>query len=250
MAHLRVRRVRPHVLRPLLAGLALLLLSGCRADVTVAVRATAEGGGDISATVSLDEEATAQVPDLAGQLRVSDLKAAGWRIEGPAPAPGGRIEVRAVKPFGSPEEANRTLQELSGADGPFATLRFSRSRSLLKTRGSLLGAVDLAGGLAGFSDPVLKERLGGLALGVEPARLEAELGRPLAEVFGFRLTADLPGRTDANTAGLVWQARLGETVTVKAVSEQWNLTTIAFGAASVLSGLALLAVLVRRLHRV
>ena len=185
------------------------------------------------------------MPDLAEQLRVDDLKAAGWRIEGPAPAPGGRTEVKAVKAFGSPAEATGVFRELTGPDGPFAALRLARHRSLLKTRTSLTGSVDLAAGLEAFSDEVLKERLGGLPLGVDPAKLEAELGRPLADVFGFRLTADLPGELDGPAS---WQVRLGQTTAVNAAAEQWNLTTIALTATSAASGLALLAVLLRR-HR-
>lgn len=228
-----------------LAGVAIVLLGGCRADVTVAVRATAEGGGDVSATVSLDQEAAEQVTDLAEQLKVEDLKAAGWRIEGPAPAAGGRIELRAVKAFASPAEATRLFQELTGPNGPFGSLRLTRERSLLKTRTSLAGTVDLAGGLETFSDQVVKEKLGGLPLGIEPAKLEAELGKPLADVFGFHLTADLPGDIEDRSAG-VWELRLGQTTAVNASAEQWNLITLAAGATSITSGLVLLAVLARR----
>lgn len=228
----------------LIAGLVVGALGGCRADLTVAVRATAEGGGDVSATVSLDKEAAEQVPDLGEQLRVDDLKAAGWRIVGPGPAPGGRTNVRAVKAFGSPSEATQVLRELSGADGPFGSLRLNRTRSLLKTRTSLAGAVDLAAGLESFSDEVLKEKLGGSAFGVDLAQLEAELGKPLADIFGFRLVADLPGELEGK-APAVWQVRLGQTTPVRAVAEQWNLTTIAAGA-SAAAGLALIVILVGR----
>ncbi|HVE46941.1 MAG TPA: hypothetical protein VNA57_09385 [Acidimicrobiales bacterium] len=244
MARLPFRRAWSHGLRALVAGLALGALGGCRADLTVAVRATAEGAGDVSATVSLDKEAAEQVPDLGDQLRVDDLKAAGWRIVGPAPAPGGRTRLRAVKAFGSASEAGQVLRELSGDGGPFGSLRLNRTRSLLKTRTSLTGAVDLTAGLESFSDEVLKEKLGGSAFGVDLAQLEAELGKPLADIFGFRLVADLPGEREGE-APAVWQVRLGHTTPVRAVAEQWNLTTIA-AAASAAVVLALLAVLVRR----
>ncbi|HUR17582.1 MAG TPA: hypothetical protein VMZ51_01435 [Acidimicrobiales bacterium] len=248
MARPLFRRAGIHRLRFLLAGFAIVVLGGCRADLTVALRAAAEGGGDVSATVSLDREAMEQVPDLTGQLRVGDLKAAGWRIEGPAPAPGGRTELRAVKVFGSAPEATRILQELTGPGGPFGSLRLNRTRSLLKTRTSLTGAFDLAGGLEAFSDEVLKERLGGAPLGLDLTKLEAELGAPLADIFGFRLIADLPGDLEAGTPAF-WQVRLGQTTRVDAVAEQWNLITLAAGAASATAGLALVAVLVRRNRR-
>lgn len=232
--------------RLVFVALALVLLTGCRAEVTVAVRATPEGGGDVSATVSLDKEAIEQVPDLAEQLRVDDLKASGWRIEGPAPAPGGRTEISAVKSFASPAEATGIFHELSGPNGPFGALRLTRDRSLLKTRTSLTGTVDLTAGLEAFSDEVLKERLGGLPLGVDLAQLEAELGKPLSEIFGFRLTADLPGKLDGPA---VWRVRLGQASAVDATAEQWNLAPIALGATSAASGLAFITVLLRRRRR-
>lgn len=246
MARPSFRRVWKFPVKAAVAGLAIVLLGACRTEVTVAVRATAEGGGDISATVSLDEEAAAQIPDLAEQLRVSDLESAGWRIEGPVPAAGRRTEVSATRSFASPAEAARAIEELSGADGPFGSLRLTRTRSLLKTRTSLAGTVDLTAGLEGFSDEFLKERLGGSAFGVDLARLEAELGTPLADLFGFSLTADLPGPVDANAPGALWRGRLGEITPVSASAEQWNLSTVGFGALSLVSGVTALAFLVRR----
>lgn len=232
--------------RRTLAALAFLFLAGCRADVTVAIRATAQGGGAVTATLSLDEAAASAVPDMAQQLRVSDLKAAGWRITGPALAPGGRTEVSAVKEFASPAHATLVIQELSGVGGPFDSLRLTRTRSLFQTRTSLTGAVDLTPGLAAFSDAIIKELLGGQAVGVEPAQIAADLGKPLDDIFGFRLTADLPGDADADGTDPVWRARLGEKTSINAVSEQWNLSTIGFGAVSVLSGFCLVVTLIRR----
>lgn len=232
--------------RRTLAALAFLFLSGCRADVTVAIRATAQGSGAVTATLSLDEAAASALPDMAKQLRVSDLEAASWRITGPTPAPGGRTEVSAVKEFASPAHATLVIQELSGVGGPFDSLRLTRTRSLFKTRTSLTGAVDLTAGLAAFSDAIVKERLGGQALGVEPGQIAADLGKPLDEVFGIRLTADLPGDADTDGTGSVWRARVGEKTSINAVSEQWNLSTIGFGSISVLSGLFLVVTLIRR----
>lgn len=248
VARLLFHRAAAHRLSIVLAALAIVLMGGCRADVTVAVRATGEGGGDISATVSLDKAAAEQVPDLAEQLKVEDLRAAGWRIDGPVPAAGGRTELSAVKAFASPAEASRLFQELTGHSGPFGSLHLTRDRSLLKTRTTLTGRVDLAGGLEAFSDEVAKEKLGGQPLGIEPAKLEAELGKPLADVFGFRLTADLPGDIDSDGSG-VWEVRLGQATAVNASAEQWNLTTVAAGATSAVSALALLVVLARRTRR-
>lgn len=230
---------------------ALLLLAGCRVDVAVEVRADAGGGGHVRATVTLDEEAAAQVPDLAEQLRVDDLEAAGWEVEGPSPAPGGGTGLEATKEFASPEGAVRALEQLGGIEGPFRSLRLTRERSFWKTRTSLAGSVDLTPGLDVFGDQALSERLGGPTLGVDPAAVERELGRPLADLIAFEVVARLPGDVESNaphTAGgrPAWPVPLGQSVPVTATSQAWNVANIAFAALAVAAALALVAVLVRR----
>lgn len=200
------------------------------------------------AVVTLDRAAAAQVPDLAGHLRVEDLRAAGWEVEGPAPTAGGGARLRASKPFSSAAGATRAIEELGA---PLRGLRFSRDRSVWRTRSSLRGTVDLSDGLDAFSDPALTERLGGPGLGLDPAELERDLGRPAADVFGFEVVARLPGQIESNApatrAGApAWPVRLGETVSVSASSEAWNVVNVALVAVSVLAGLALVVVLVRR----
>lgn len=205
--------------------------------------------------MSLDEEAAAQVPDLAQQLRVDDLRAGGWRVEGPTPTEGGGTELRAVKRFRSPAGASRALAEVSGPGGPFASLRLSQRRSLWKTRTALTGTVDLSRGLESFGDEVVKERLGGHVLGADPAELERQLGMALSRVFRFRLLARLPGavRSDAplqEGGAAVWPVELGATQTVAASSERWNVANLLFAAVAVAAALALLVVLVRRSRHV
>ena len=241
--------------RVTLAVLALVVLSGCRAGVSVEVEATAGGDGRVRATVTLDAEAARQVPDLAEQLRVDDLEAAGWEIEGPSAAPGGGSTVRASKPFASPAGAARALEELGGPSGPFASLRLRVDRGLWRTTSALAGEVDLTAGLAVFGDETLAERLGGPTLGLDPAAVERELGRPLAEVVTLEVVADLPGRLDSNAPGTragaaVWPATLGSSVAVRATSEQWNVFSLAMSIVAGVSGLSLVAVLVRRSRRV
>lgn len=224
------------------------MLAGCRVDVAVEVDAAAGGGGRVRATVTLDEAATAQVPDLAAQLRVEDLRAAGWQVEGPAPTPAGGATLRVSKPFSSPAGAGRSIEELGV---PLGGLRFGSDRGLWKTRSSFRGTVDLTAGLDVFGDQALTERLGGPGLGLDPAQLERDLGRPVADVFGFEVVARLPGQVDSNApasrdGAAVWPVELGRSVNISASSEAWNVVNVALAAVSVLAGLALVVVLVRR----
>jgi hypothetical protein len=249
------RSGRPGAARLLVAVAALVLLAGCRVDVSVLVEVDAGGAGWVRATIDLDEEAAASVEDLAGQLRIDDLTAAGWDVEGPTAVTGGGARLRASKRFATPEGAARVLRELGGPTGPFASLRLEVGRGAWKTESSLRGEVNLSGGLAVFGDEALTGLLGNPTLGLDPAELERELGRPLHEVFTFELVADLPGRIDANAPSTragrpVWPARFGASVPVRATAQAWNWVNLALGGVAVASGLALLWRYVRRSRRV
>lgn len=231
--------------------MSLLVLAGCRVDVAVDVEAAASGGGRVRATVTLDADAAAQVPDLAEQLRVADLAAAGWKVEGPSPAGGGGVTLRATKRFTEVAEAQRAMEDLGGRGGPFRSLRLTRERTFWKTRTTLRGAVDLSAGLDAFGDDTLRQRLGGPNLGLDPAAVERELGRPLADLFKFEIVAGLPGAFESNAPATrgdaaVWPVRLGQTVPVTAGSEAWNVVNIGAAAVSLLAAAALVVVLVRR----
>ena len=237
-----------------LAVLALASLAGCQVDTTVGIDARADGSGVVRVVVALDRAAAAQVPDLAQQLRVDDLEAAGWRVEEPVPREGGGVEIRARKAFRSPAGAARVVEELGGDGGPFRRFRLTRDRSFLRTRTALSGTVDLSSGLAAFSDPVLTERLGGSPLGVDPAVVERQLGVALSQVFAFKVAVRLPGEVESNAparegGGPVWLPELGQTLTLEADAEAWNASSLLFAAVAVVAGTALLAVLVRRSRR-
>ncbi|MGH9157059.1 MAG: hypothetical protein ACRD1K_14735 [Acidimicrobiales bacterium] len=223
-----------------LAVTALALFGGCRVDVDIAVEAGAGGDGLVAVTVRLDRAAVGQIPDLATSFELGDLRAAGWSVAGPSPSPGGGVTIRAEKRFVSVAGAARALAELSGPDGPFGSLRLDRRRTPLGHKTTLSGRIDLTAGAAGFSDPQLQERLGGLPLGVDPAVVERETGQRLDEVFGFRLVAELAGRSATVTA------RLGQSVPVAVSASRLDARRIALATASAASGLALVVVLARR----
>lgn len=239
--------------RVILAVAALVvLLTGCRVGVSVEVETAAEGGGRVRATVTLDGEAASQVPDLAEQLRVSDLRAAGWTVEGPTPAPGGGVTVLATKPFATSEGATRALQELGGG---FGGLRLRVDRGFWKTRSELGGAVDLSSGLATYGDEELAGVVGNPTLGLDPAAVERELGRPLSDVVAVELVGDLAGAVDADApqtrdGAPLWTIQLGSSVAVSATAEQWNVLRLSVAAVAVLSGFSLLVVLLCRSRRV
>lgn len=209
-----------------------------------------DGSGVVRAVVTLDAEAAKEAGDLSGRLRVDDLKAAGWRIDGPVRLGDGGQEVRASKAFATPSEASVIVGQLSGESGPFQSFRVTRERSFLKTRTRFEGRVDLARGLASFSDESLRERLGS-DLGFDPAALEGRLGRQLARVFPVKVAVRLPGSVTSNAPtdaanGAQWAPAFGENVVLTAEAERWNTVNIAGAVVAVLSAVALAIVLWRR----
>lgn len=239
-----------------LAAAALLVLAatGCRLDVNVGFDVADDGSGVVRVAVGLDEEAARRVPELADQLEVQDLVDAGWTITGPTEEGDGRTWIRASKPFATPAEAGDVLAELSGEGGPFRDFRVERERSFLAETWRFRGDVDLTGGIDGFSDDALRERLDGTSFGADTAELERRAGDTLDRVFRFRVAAELPGDVSSNapldvTGGAVWTPSLGEQVSLRATGEVLDTTRIAWLAVAGAAGLALVAVLIRRVRR-
>ncbi len=200
-----------------------------------------DGGGQVRATVVLDKQAAAQVPDLAQDLRLDDLDAAGWEVEGPSGSDGGEVRVEATKSFTTPAGASRAIEELGGPKGPFRDFRLRVDRSFLETRTSVDGTVDLSSGLEGFSDEVLRQRLGS-PLGVDLATVERQLGRPLQEMFRVTVEARLPGE-----APTVVSPELGQRAELVASARRLNVERIVAAAVAGVAGLVLAVVLLRRL---
>ena len=206
--------------------------------IAVGVDANQNGSGTVRAGVGLDSDALRQIPDLAQQLRVDDLKKAGWTIVGPRKERDGRTWVRATKPFRNPAGAEKAMAELNGPNGPFKNFRLRQSSSLLKTKTSFSGTVDLQGARS-LADPKLQEQLA--APGVDPKVLEQQLDAAINRAFRLEVVAHLPGSIDSNApteveGGVVWHPKVGEDVRLTATSSAWHLRTIIFG------GLALVLV--------
>jgi hypothetical protein len=191
--------------------------------------------------VALDDDAVSRFGDLAGELRVDDLRQAGWQVEGPRKEDDGLTWVRASRSFSGADEANAVLSQLSGPDGPFRDLRLTHSRSLLRTTTRLTGVVDLGAGAAAFGDADLAGRVGD-TLPLDLNRLRNELGADADEELQVAFEADLPGSVRANApqegGRAVWRPALGQQVPVEASSEALALVPLV----PVVAGLLLLAV--------
>lgn len=208
-------------------------LSACQVATDVDLQVRPDGSGTVTVVVALDREAAAQIPDLATQLRVADLRRAGWRLNGPAPTAGGGLRVSATKGFGRPGDAGAVLQELAGKDGPFREFAVSRSHSFARTTWSVRGTVDLHDGLGAFRDQRLTALLGGMPFGRPEQDLVRLAHGSLSAAAPFRVTVHLPGANPRS-----YQVRLGDpALPIDAASRQTR------SSAYLLIGAAVVAVL-------
>ena len=196
---------------------------GCRATLTAGLDVGSDGHGTVRAAIGLDDEAVRTFGDLRAELRVDDLRQAGWEVEGPEKEDDGLTWVRASRPFSDAEGANQALAQLSGPGGPLRDLRLTRSRSLLRTRTQLSGVVDLSGGIAGFSDPELAAKVGD-TLPLDLDRLRRELGPDADQELQVSFSTRLPGSIRSNASAqedgrAVWQPALGQQLRIEASAE-------------------------------
>lgn len=241
------------LLVPLLVLLA-VLVSACRVDTTVSVALAEDGSGEVRVTTVLDDPAVARLPDLdddgvsgaadlVALVRVDDLESAGWSVGEPAEA-GDGLALTVSRPFGTPEEADAILAELTGPDGALRDLHVTRSASFGRTELGFSGTADLSGGLEAFGDEGLAAALDGEPLGQDAAAIEAAIGTPLAEAVTLEVVADLDG--DATT----WAPRLGDPpLAMVAESTSTDATVLLLTGVAVVAAVALVVLLLVRLIR-
>ena len=172
--------------------LALVVLAGCKLDVAVDVAMQVDGSGTVTVTAVADRELLAKAPGALADLRLDDVKAAGWAVTGPTLAAGGGQQLELRKPFTNPTEAAAIFSEISGSSGPLSALSVDVVRTFGRVRSDLRGEAVLDGGMSAFTDSALAGVLGSKV--------------PLADLFtgdpadGLTLTvsAHLPGKVTAS----------------------------------------------------
>ena len=228
------------------------MCAGCQVTLTAGVDVARNGSGRVSAGLGLDGAALKEVGDPGAALRVDDLRRAGWDVQGPRREADGLTWVRASKPFANPTQAAAAMAELSGPGGPFRDFRLVRTRSLLRSRTTFTGVLDLAGGLSGLSDPDLAGRLGDVDLGLDVDGLRKRFGDDLAKTVKVEVGAGLPGKVTTNAprhqdGRAVWAPELGQTVALQASSQALRVDPRLLAAAgAAIVGLIGVVVLARR----
>lgn len=244
--------------RALGAVLALALaLTGCQVRLAAGIEVRADGSGTVRAGVGFDDEALAEIGDLAAALRADDLRAAGWKVAGPAKEHDGLTWVRASKGFDDPGQAAVVAAELSGPEGPFKDFHVTREHSLLRTQTSFAGVADVSAGLAGLSDAELQAALGDFDLGLDLEGLHRRFGDALGDRVRVEVSARLPGKVKANGATVeggraVWTPAPGERIELAAEGDLRRLAPLVYGTIALLvvaMGLAGVGLRIRQRRR-
>jgi hypothetical protein len=172
-----------------------LVLTGCRIDVTVEVTMEENGSGELTVTVVADPEVVAAAPGLATDVRVDDLVTAGWRTDGATATPDGGLQLVLTRGFRTPEQATALLSSLNGPSGPLQAILIERAASLREVTFSVRGSGSTDGGLDAFTDADLLAAVGGTPY----AEQIAAAGATADEVLGVRLQLSLPGEITSTT---------------------------------------------------
>ena len=235
----------------LLVGAA-ALLSACRIDASVDVAVGDDGAGEVGVNVGFDDDALAR----AGDLRLDDVRAAGWTVTGPQKEldrdASGLLWVHATKRFTGSEQFTAIMSEINGPNGIFRDFHLVRSTGFAKVTYRVTGTIDPVRGLESFSDPEVAQLLGGNALG-RPAADVLKDAANASLVVGVELPGDVKGSADRVNGGRAeWDVVLGGAPTAIAVhsddvqgsARRWAAVAVVLAVAAVAA--AVLALLRRR----
>lgn len=245
--------------------LALPFVAACRADVTVDVVVEDDGAGLVTTELVLDEQAAAGLLDLSDDgLRLDDLVQSGWTLDPPAATDDGSVTTRASKAFGTPQQFEQVMAELSGDSGLFTDFRLVRERSFARVDYGLTGTIAPTN-FNGFSDveldALLLRTIDDLAAtyGATPADVSvtAVVWLPgTIDAARSSGTADLEAADEESAEGEVrrWETTLAEdsVVSVTAYSSTQKVAALVWRGVAVvaaaLAGLVLFGQLLRLLR--
>src|SRR4029078_12525611 len=105
--------------------------------------------------VALERGAVRRAGDLARQIRLGDLTAAGWEVGKAQRGPDGLTWLRASKRFASMAELNAALAELTGETAMFRDFRLAEEGAGTAVAHHLTGTVDATRGIGAFADAQL-----------------------------------------------------------------------------------------------
>lgn len=215
-------------------------LAGCKVDLAVSVESNELGAGRVRVEAELDRAAAASLsPGASGaasRLKVDDLRKVGWQGPGLALRADGSGTFSLSHRFGTVDEANELLAQISSADGPFGRLELRRSRGPISTTVTLRGPGDFTKGLSSFGDATVARVTGAGAFGVSDAQVLRQAGaKDLASILRVRVDSNLIGTKHST------ELAPGKATPISASATSWSWATIAAFAAALVALIAFVA---------
>jgi hypothetical protein len=238
------RRAR---LAAVVAGaLGALLLAGCHASATVAIRVRADGRGTVDVGVTLDRAARLALAGAGLKPGVStpdvpldDLRSHGWTVSSWRSSAGGAASVELSKPFTGESGLASVLAELDGRDGAVRDARVLREHALLRDRDRVSLLADLTHLRVGVADDdALAARL--RAAGVDVATIDAGLQARIKGSFDLTVRVELPDGT--NTTARVAPGQKRTVSVASTTTHSGRLAALAAAGAAAVLGLGLIVI--------
>jgi hypothetical protein len=173
----------------LIAAFLVLALSGCQVKVAVDTQVNKDGSGTVKVSVGLDDKALQRLGDPSTAIKLDDMKAAGWVVEPPAKEADGLTWIRGTRPFANAAELTTVMEQLTAPPSMFTGYSFATTENDESTTYTLKGTIDPSKGVASFGDADLAAKLNGDAFGGNLAVIEAEEGKPIADMVNITVTA-------------------------------------------------------------
>jgi hypothetical protein len=159
------------------------------------MRVQPNGSGTIRVVVIADAEIVKAAPGLKGDIRVDDLVAAGWTVDGPRSSDDGALVLVLQHSFNGPAEATALLSQINGTRGPLHDMAVTRTGKDTNSTWKLTGRLEINGGLEAFADDATNTLLGGGPFSEQIAARGTDLG----DAIGITFIAGLPGTVDSTT---------------------------------------------------
>lgn len=174
---------------------AAVVLASCRVDTTISLKVNPNGSGNVTVVAVADPALVSKAPNLAADIRVDDLKNAGWSVLGPTAGKDGSLSVTLTHAFRTPSEATGVLAQVNGPGGPLRSLGLARTGKNTNSTWTLSGRLEVAGGMKAFADDATVQLLGGAPYAEDIKAMGIDIG----DAVGISFNASLPGKVDTTT---------------------------------------------------
>lgn len=175
-------------MKRLFLAFSLLLLSACNAQSTTAVNVKSNGAGTVAVSATLDKEAASTLPTDTAFFGTDQLKASGWKINGPTKKKNGDLVVSVSHAFADEGEAQTLLRTVAE---PFGALIVSITKNPLWVSAKVSGAVDTTKGLPAYlPDGVTND-------GLDRESLQKYFKEPIDDAVVVRMQLNVDGSKDS-----------------------------------------------------